>query len=89
MLFLLEMFLDRWLLVIYAEGLVYLLDTVSDPMVQPGRLSTGDRAKICARLVDTDPKGQARWTSCAAQVTEDGQKLFVLLNMKPGWVSFT
>lgn len=88
MLFLLEMFLDRWLLVVYAEGLVYLLDTVSDPMVQPGRSTTGSRAKICAKLVATDPEGHAVWTSCAAQTSEDGQKLVILLNTKPGWVSF-
>lgn len=83
MLFMLEMFLDRWLLVIYAEGLVYLWDTMSDPMAPPGRLGTTSRARICAKLSDEDKDRQARWTSCAARVTDDGQKLVVLLNMKP------
>lgn len=84
MLCLLEMFLDRWLLVVYTEGLAYLLDTVSDPMVQPGRLTTSERTKICAKLVDRNPKGQARWMFCAAQTSEDGQKLVVLLDVNPG-----
>ncbi|KAF9448928.1 hypothetical protein P691DRAFT_813357 [Macrolepiota fuliginosa MF-IS2] len=82
MLFMLEMYLDRWLLVIYAEGLVYLWDTQANPMTPPGRLGTTSRARICAKLMDEDKDRQGRWTSCAAQVTEDGQKLVVLLNLK-------
>lgn len=88
MLFMLEMFLDRWLLVVYAEGLVYLWDTMSDPMAPPGYLGTSLRHKICAELVDKDENKQARWTSCAAQMSDDGQKLIVLLNMRPPCVSF-
>ncbi|KAJ3564986.1 hypothetical protein NP233_g7932 [Leucocoprinus birnbaumii] len=79
----LEMFLDRWLLVVYAEGSVYLWDTVSDQMAPPGASATNSRTKICGRLTDENENKLARWTSCAAQITDDGQKLIVLLNMRP------
>lgn len=82
MLLWLEIFIDRWLLVVYAEGLAYLWDTVSDPMAPPGSLSTNSRIRICAKLVD-EHENRARWTSCAAQVSDGGEKLIVLLNMRP------
>jgi hypothetical protein len=83
MLLKLEMFLDRWLLVVYAEGLVYLWDTVTNSMALPGSLGTTSRTRICAKLVDENENRLARWTSCAAELSDDGQKLIVLLNMQP------
>ncbi|KXN86742.1 hypothetical protein AN958_09733 [Leucoagaricus sp. SymC.cos] len=83
MLLTLEMFLDRWLLVVYAEGLICLWDTASKSMLPLGTSGTTSRAKFCARLVDENEDRQTRWTSCAAQLSDDSQKLVILCNIDP------
>ncbi|EKM82030.1 hypothetical protein AGABI1DRAFT_126380 [Agaricus bisporus var. burnettii JB137-S8] len=75
MLIALEMFLDRWLLLVYGDGSLHLWDTAFES------LDSDSRYKVCAELIDkTADISQPVWVTCSAQVSDDGQKLIVLLN---------
>jgi protein gp37 len=88
-LLILEMFLDRWLLIVYADGLVQLWDTMSDSVPAHAYSNLSLRYKVCAELVDkADNVPQTTWASCAAEVSDDEQKLILLLNGTSQFVSF-
>lgn len=82
MLIALEMFLDRWLLLVYGDGSLHLLDTAFES------LDSDSRYKVCAELIDkTEDISQPVWVTCSAQVSDDGQKLIVLLNGPSRYIS--
>lgn len=71
----LELFLDRWLISIYADGLVYLWDTDAD--------ITSLLDSLCAVL----HRNTDHWSSFAASIQDSGDSIILALASEPPLVS--